>query len=108
MEPNGRKSLTPAVLKGQRLEGRGQGASDPWRYGWSARKGSRYPDSLFTKNTTIVFPPPGPFPFLCGRAVQNNKQKTYLLFTQKPKGDEQGCSSGLIAKIQTDQKPNAI
>lgn len=31
MESNERKALTPAVLKGKRLEGRDQDVSDPWR-----------------------------------------------------------------------------
>lgn len=69
-------------------------------------KGSCYPDTLFHKNASIVLPALGPFSFLYLRTVQT--YKTYSLFAQKPKGDEQGYPSGLIGKIQTDQKPNAI
>lgn len=87
MESNERKALTPAVLKGKRLEGRDQDVSDPWRLRLVSPKGSCYPDTLFHKNASIVLPALGPFSFLYLRTVQT--YKTYSLFAQKPKGDEQ-------------------
>lgn len=106
MESNERKALTAAVLKGKRLEGRDQDVSDPWRRMAGQPGGFLLSWYTLSQNASIVLPALGPFSFLYLRTVQT--YKTYSLFAQKPKGDEQGYPSGLIGKIQTDQKPNAI